>query len=548
MGYQPAGGYDPSVWDPESGGTLPIQRTSPAGTSSGSPVDSLIQKYVGDIQNYEGMGVLDRIGGGASARRRAMETLPTLMSVQAGQIRPEQLQKEYLGLIVNAASGIAKLDPDTQGTMIKMLGPTFMKLNQLAGLDIPKDFLLTAFTQPGAAENFAAVHLKSQAWSDNERQQIVAGAQGLRGPQLKGYYDDVVKKKQDEMAALIKPELPEFVAKVRRGMKDPGAPLTVADFIAQAAKVDQSFRDPMLAQVLDKVLSDDGYVAQLGLVPKAASLKTAEAVAAGPQLGELVRTKLAGMGVDVRTLDVKNPKDAALIQIAEQAVEKQKTDTAIQTGVGQVKAKFDLEQTEPLSAKDRATLIDPAALEKDLSMIQPPAGMSRGEANAKFVAVDDKQRDKVSGLKKANEIVGQLDSLSRQIITAKTPEEAFGQRGQAVEAFFKTNPLAATYRDLKQGFLGNLSRELGGERGVLTNQDIQRMADALPYFGDTEATRDLKLAAINDILGAAKTATVGEISGKRVEARSQIAEALKRLETANRMAQPKRAGAPTRVR
>ena len=54
------------------------------------------------------------------------------------------------------------------------------------------------------------------------------------------------------------------------------------------------------------------------------------------------------------------------------------------------------------------------------------------------------------------------------------------------------NPNAKTYISAREAFLGNLSRSLAAEKGVLTQQDIERVAGALPKIGLNPATSDNK--------------------------------------------------------
>ena len=51
--------------------------------------------------------------------------------------------------------------------------------------------------------------------------------------------------------------------------------------------------------------------------------------------------------------------------------------------------------------------------------------------------------------------------------------------------FFKTDPKLNAYEDLRGLIMANISRQLGGERGVLTDRDIKRIEDAFPSRIDT---------------------------------------------------------------
>ena len=54
------------------------------------------------------------------------------------------------------------------------------------------------------------------------------------------------------------------------------------------------------------------------------------------------------------------------------------------------------------------------------------------------------------------------------------------------------HPDAKVYVSNREAFLGNLSRSLAAERGVLTQQDIERIAKALPKIGLNALSNDNK--------------------------------------------------------
>lgn len=49
-----------------------------------------------------------------------------------------------------------------------------------------------------------------------------------------------------------------------------------------------------------------------------------------------------------------------------------------------------------------------------------------------------------------------------------------------------------------------IARDLGGEKGVLSDQDIARVKDAMPKYTDSLAQKNAKMKAINDLLSIAK--------------------------------------------
>jgi hypothetical protein len=75
----------------------------------------------------------------------------------------------------------------------------------------------------------------------------------------------------------------------------------------------------------------------------------------------------------------------------------------------------------------------------------------------------------------------------------------FGAPGLSIGASTGANPEAALYKDIKDAFLTTLSRA-SGERGVLTDKDIERLDNALPDFNDTEDLARRKMQEVKDLL------------------------------------------------
>jgi hypothetical protein len=89
------------------------------------------------------------------------------------------------------------------------------------------------------------------------------------------------------------------------------------------------------------------------------------------------------------------------------------------------------------------------------------------------------------------------------------------------------NPDAKLYLDNREAFLGNLSRSLAAERGVLTQQDIERIAKAIPRIGanflnsDSKEEAAKKWASIFSLIENAEK-RMGERAKMRTEKPSPI--------------------------
>lgn len=73
---------------------------------------------------------------------------------------------------------------------------------------------------------------------------------------------------------------------------------------------------------------------------------------------------------------------------------------------------------------------------------------------------------------------------------------------------------ATEYDDTADFIMANISRQLGGERGVLTDRDIARIKKALPLLRDKESLANSKIARIKRFIGRRiQQAQGGELDG-----------------------------------
>ena len=103
-------------------------------------------------------------------------------------------------------------------------------------------------------------------------------------------------------------------------------------------------------------------------------------------------------------------------------------------------------------------------------------------------------RDSVAAFGSSENMINQIEDLSKRIITATSPGGALAQyTGLTLGALAKSSPDAATYLGIRKAFLASLSRA-SGEKGVLTDQDLERILSALPGEGDTMEIAASKIA------------------------------------------------------
>ena len=124
----------------------------------------------------------------------------------------------------------------------------------------------------------------------------------------------------------------------------------------------------------------------------------------------------------------------------------------------------------------------------------------------------------LADLQNTQAIVDEIKGLSDRLITA---EDSIGAAKQAItltgQAFAKTKgtgELASAYQDKKKAFTGVLSRTIGGEKGVLTDRDIDRIVQSLAGFRDTKAIKDFKNKSLQRIVDVAVDAKKAIIEGR----------------------------------
>ena len=167
----------------------------------------------------------------------------------------------------------------------------------------------------------------------------------------------------------------------------------------------------------------------------------------------------------------------------------------------------------PMSPKEASGLLHPK------TRTAAPVGVSRQQAlDLGFRDVDDKDREALFDLGQVRQQVASLFGLSDKLITARNPMEAGVQFTQlSTGAYTGSNEQARLYMHDRDAFLGTIARSLGGERGVLTNQDVGRVGRAFPNFFDTRAVALGKRAIINDLLSTAEEARHAKMFGEPVD-------------------------------
>lgn len=175
--------------------------------------------------------------------------------------------------------------------------------------------------------------------------------------------------------------------------------------------------------------------------------------------------------------------------------------------------------------------------------LNPPLGMNTTDAlkAGYFNVTDNRDLDALAALDTIPGVIGPLKKQSDAVITAKTKWglTTQGLRGMGaqiaqyipgVTSYVQAEKL---YTETKKSFIATLARALSGEKGVLTNQDRDIVADGLPSFSDTEALKNAKWAIIDSVIVNAKQAKLKWMIGLPPSTEYQEAQEklLKKLQT-----------------
>ncbi len=140
----------------------------------------------------------------------------------------------------------------------------------------------------------------------------------------------------------------------------------------------------------------------------------------------------------------------------------------------------------------------------------PPGGIADKKLSEKF-------KEDQTAINQADDLIKQLETQWKALNITDRPS--------AVSAYMSgkigRNKNAKVYADSVDAFLGNISRSLAAERGVLTDQDIKRVSKALakigwdPFSVDSKEEGEKKWKQIHDIIANSK---------KRLDQRSRMTQ------------------------
>lgn len=128
----------------------------------------------------------------------------------------------------------------------------------------------------------------------------------------------------------------------------------------------------------------------------------------------------------------------------------------------------------------------------------------------------------------ADALISQIANLSKNVITANA--NAASQTAQLLRLkAIEFAPSLSTDSQAKQ-FVSSINSMLSlisrasGERGVLTDQDVNRIKNALPSYGDDKETAQNKVNQLSTVMRSAFNAAIDSYVGKKGSVSPQVSQ------------------------
>ncbi len=103
-----------------------------------------------------------------------------------------------------------------------------------------------------------------------------------------------------------------------------------------------------------------------------------------------------------------------------------------------------------------------------------------GKSTGLTVPISETAKTGVQALKNAEDLISNLKSQWESFEHLEGPQGRAHASGLYAKQLVGTDKNVRTYVNSSKAFLGNLSRAIASERGVLTDQDIERISAVLP--------------------------------------------------------------------
>lgn len=169
---------------------------------------------------------------------------------------------------------------------------------------------------------------------------------------------------------------------------------------------------------------------------------------------------------------------------------------------------------------------------KTLARIKPNVSKRQAQRMGAVIATADEIKS-INDIDQTKGILVQIQEGAKRVITATNKTEAAAQLAYSKLPTFMQDAQNKRFLETQDAYLGNVARTLGGERGVLTDQDLQRQRSGLPRPGDTIAVRNAKIEMQNEFLNVAQSAAKAKLLGQEfneLEYRKKVNKILDKMD------------------
>ena len=155
-----------------------------------------------------------------------------------------------------------------------------------------------------------------------------------------------------------------------------------------------------------------------------------------------------------------------------------------------------LEYNKQKDIQDRADKAEARALTRRGQDLNYDLGMARLNVNNKQNKENAKKAEAINNL---NAVSNQLNRFEKTFEDVNNPYR-YRLAGWASEKGNFLTPQEANFNSQRTLLFNKIARDLGGEKGVLSDQDIKRIEQSLPTLSDTKAQKKAKMTAIYNLL------------------------------------------------
>jgi len=498
-----------------------------------SALDQMIQQRLATLQgtdlskDYANVAKMNAYGG-------ALKDLPLLQALANTKSQDRTLQAQYHKELATQLEKFTALPPEQQAVQRPFMMNYMRNTAKLAGMEgLSDEDISHALTSPNLAGTYASI--VNDPLVDPQTQQAALARIGAAKPGKER--DDaaalISKEVEQRAQSLITTALPQVAARLGA---TPDKPITMQQLMADPDVKKYLDQSPVLRRTFNAYVTNKDNAATLagfGIKPGTVDLKAMEQTAAGPALSAGVKDFLATLkSPDGKPITEKNAT-AEQIAWAQNANAKFEIKKAASQGL----AVEEYKRTLPAPGEELSKYVDVGALVKTGALQKPRPGTSVADlySNPNLRYATPEQQQAVQALEPTRQSIAAFQTLGDRLITASTPAQAAVQGAKLYAgAFTGANPEAKAFLDSSMGFIGNISRTLGAEKGVLTDTDRMVMRNAaVASFFDTKQSMEIKKAIINDMYKSAHKAAIGIVAGTTTgaEARTELEALIKRLDS-----------------